>query len=229
MSETPPVDPINAELERALFKRFWTWLAIVGSVVFVFVSGFSVIASLAINSLVNERVTLAIEKVKHLEDVALESALKINDAQARSSVASEEAKSKSIEGQKAVSSLQEAIKALPNVDSLVRSTQEIASSLAKNPQFATDVFKGLGGGRILAMAQIKDGKLISRSDGVAFDRDAGRLSFPNPKRLTFVPVVSDFNEGVYITDTHFIRALGPDNIIVWSKPLDTGGRNGPPP
>src|SRR4051812_30024993 len=97
MSETPPVDPINAELERALFKRFWTWLAIVGSVVFVFVSGFSVIASLAINSLVNERVTVAIEKIKHLEDVALESAFKINDAQARSSVASEEAKSRSIE------------------------------------------------------------------------------------------------------------------------------------
>jgi hypothetical protein len=39
-----PADPISAELERALFKRFWTWLAAVSAFVVVIIAGFSVIA-----------------------------------------------------------------------------------------------------------------------------------------------------------------------------------------
>jgi len=38
-------DPISAELERALFKRFWSWLAIVGSIVIAAVTAISVLVS----------------------------------------------------------------------------------------------------------------------------------------------------------------------------------------
>jgi hypothetical protein len=38
-------DPIDAELERALFKRFWTWLGVVGSIVIAAVTTISVLVS----------------------------------------------------------------------------------------------------------------------------------------------------------------------------------------
>jgi hypothetical protein len=129
---TPQPDPISAELERALFKRFWSWLAIVGSVVIVVVSGVSVIVAQAVNYIVSERVDTVLNKISDLEKRALDSAFKTADAQARSSNAAGIAEA-------AVGALNDRIKALSDVDTLVKSMQAAAASLATNPQFVKDV------------------------------------------------------------------------------------------
>ena len=247
---TPPTsspDPLSAEVERALFKRFWTWLAIVGTVVIAVVSGFSVIASQAINSLVIDRVSLAMEKVNEVEKRALDSAFAIAADQARSTAAvaasaaaADAAKARSEEGARAVSSLQDKIKSLPDVDSLVRSTQAIADSIVTKPEFIAEVTSGigsktdaleraLGGGRILALAQVKDGKLLYNSGGVLFEATTGTISFSNPKGLTFFPMISDTQEGPYITTIHWIQKIEqPNRFVVRQKALDTGDRTWPP-
>ncbi|MGL3111925.1 hypothetical protein [Bradyrhizobium sp. BR 1432] len=117
-------DPIPAELERALFKRFWAWLAIVGTIVIVVVSGFSVIASQLVASLVDDRVKVAIDKIANLEKRsldsidrietrALESAISISGAQAKSQVAADST-------QAALISLQSKINSIPPINDLVK-------------------------------------------------------------------------------------------------------------
>ena len=77
-------DPINAELERALFKRFWTWLAIVGSVVIIVVSGFSVIVSQAVSYVVRERVEVKVnEALNRIGDLEKRTLDTIGDLQKR--------------------------------------------------------------------------------------------------------------------------------------------------
>src|SRR6516164_4114400 len=49
------------------------------------------------------------------------------------------------------------------------------------------LLQSLGDGRVLAMARVTDGKLVWRSDGVSFDRNSGKVSFPNPQHLMYVP------------------------------------------
>jgi hypothetical protein len=73
---------------------------------------------------------------------------------------------------------------------------------------------------ILAAAQVKQGALYSSSADVTWAN--GKLSFPNPERLKFVPVISDSQDAPYITATHWIRQIGPDYIVVLLKALDTG-------
>jgi len=87
--------------------------------------------------------------------------------------------------------------------------------------------KSLGGGRILAIAQVKQSKLVLSSDGVSYDAATGLIAFPNPKKLPFIPVVSGSAEVTYITDTYWIkRVLGPDKFFVWSHALNTSGADG---
>lgn len=84
-------------------------------------------------------------------------------------------------------------------------------------------------GRILAMISVHDGIIVSKSDGVTFDRSSGMVSFPNPEGLPFVPVISDFQRTLYTTQTHFIREIqGANKFTVWQTALDTGDRNWPP-
>lgn len=87
-----------------------------------------------------------------------------------------------------------------------------------------------GNGRILAMIQVKNGQIQpTSSPNVSFDQGSGIVSFPNPRNLVFLPVVSDANDAPYITQTHWIRAiLPPDKFIVRAKAMDTGDRTWPP-
>jgi hypothetical protein len=223
---TPPRDRIDAELERALFKRFWTWLVAVGSIVVVVVSGFSVIVSQAINSVVLERIDVALKKIADVEKRALDSAFKTSEKSAEASGSAEVAKA-------AVTALNDRIKAIPDVNALINNMQAAAASLATNPQFLKDVTdqiqKGFGTGRILGIVQVKDGKVYSGSNGVAFDQSTGLVTFPNPKGLPFAPVISDSQDNPYITDTHWIKkVLAPDKFIVGCKAMDTSNRTYPP-
>jgi hypothetical protein len=134
------VDPIDAELERALFKRFWGWLAIVGTVVIVVVSGFSVIASQFVSSIIDNRVEVAIEKINGLEKRSLESIDRIETRALDSAINTANAQAKSViaaeSAQAAVATLQSKINSLPKVDDLLKNNDAIVAGLASNKDFA---------------------------------------------------------------------------------------------
>ncbi len=80
----------------------------------------------------------------------------------------------------------------------------------------------------LAALTVKDGKVVTSSDGVNYDPKTGVVGFPNPRRLKFVPVISDTagDPDHYITATHFIRQIGVANqFTVWATDLSTGDYN----
>lgn len=84
--------------------------------------------------------------------------------------------------------------------------------------------KGLGNGRVLAMADIENGKIVSGSDGVSFDPGLGLVSFQNPRGMPFIPVISRLTRSAYITDTDWINnILPPDKFIVKVHPLTNEG------
>lgn len=117
---------------------------------------------------------------------------------------------------------QQAVDAAARADAAVQALQ---SRVAKLEALAAS----LGNGRILAMIHIKNGMLASASPGVSFDQGSGVVSFPNPKSLSFLPLISDSKDAPYITGMHWIKAiLPPDKFIVRLKAMDTGDRTYPP-
>jgi hypothetical protein len=86
----------------------------------------------------------------------------------------------------------------------------------------------LGGGRLLAIARVKDSKLVSASPGVALElnpkTNSGTITFPNPKNLKVVPVISDANDAPYITNMHYVSNIQNNNFSVRRKAMDTGDR-----
>lgn len=88
-----------------------------------------------------------------------------------------------------------------------------------------------GPDNVLALITVKDGKIERFSNGVSYDAKTGIVSFPNPKKLNFVTVVSDFgSHGIYSTTTNFLRKdfESTEKFKVWATPLDTSGRNSKP-
>jgi hypothetical protein len=71
-------DPIDAELERALFKRFWTWLGIVGVFVMAAVTAISVLVSQYLIITAKETANKQIEhfetRLKDLQNFSIDSA-----------------------------------------------------------------------------------------------------------------------------------------------------------
>jgi hypothetical protein len=55
--------PIDAALERALFKRFWTWLGVVGSIVIAAVTAISVLVSQFVVYAAKETATRQIDEL----------------------------------------------------------------------------------------------------------------------------------------------------------------------
>jgi hypothetical protein len=91
--------------------------------------------------------------------------------------------------------------------------------------------KSVGNGRVLAMIQVRDGKVYASSKGVTFDKDSGLIAFQNPKALPFVPILTDvmLRQPFYITGTHFVKEiLPPDKFKVQGSALDVSGRTFPP-
>jgi hypothetical protein len=117
---------------------------------------------------------------------------------------------------------QQAVDAAARADAAVQALQ---GRIARLEALATS----LGDGRILAMAHVKNGQLASASPGVSFDPGSGVVSFPNPKHLAFLPLISDSKEFPYITEMHWIKAIiPPDKFVVGLKAMDTGNRTSPP-
>jgi hypothetical protein len=82
---------------------------------------------------------------------------------------------------------------------------------------------------ILAAIRVNAGSIISKTPGVEYSSTSGVVTFPNPQNKTFVPVISNYKEAAYISDTHFIRnILNFTQFQVWRTALDTGTRDYPP-
>jgi len=82
---------------------------------------------------------------------------------------------------------------------------------------------------ILAALRVSNGKLLWSTNGVTYDASSGVVSFPNPKKYHFVPLISNEVNNKYATETHYIRSIDiPNKFQVWNTPLDTGGRNRAP-
>ena len=110
--------------------------------------------------------------------------------------------------------------------------KQAADEIVQLRDRARDHVASLGAAFPLAALTVREGAVVSNSKDVKYDRATGVVTFPNPKNLRFVPIVSDLAQKSstdYITETHFIREIGTTNQFrVWSKTLDTGGRNNPP-
>jgi hypothetical protein len=160
----PKDDPISAELERALFRRFWLWLGVVGSIVLVVVSGFSIIASSVAATAVDTRYKDALKNIENLEARyrdkldyleqryrenqdrmelrAQDSALKINTAQVQSEVAATsmqqtvtKAQDTVARAQDTVVSLTKKIETVSQLADALKGTDKIAGELATNKEF----------------------------------------------------------------------------------------------
>jgi hypothetical protein len=106
---------------------------------------------------------------------------------------------------------------------------KIGDQQAKDLTAKIDAVAGAWRGGILASGIVRAGQLVIGSDGVSLDSGAGKITFQNPKSLRFVPMTSAVSpNGVYLTETCYVRSIGPDYFILWQGPLDTGGRNHPP-
>ena len=82
---------------------------------------------------------------------------------------------------------------------------------------------------ILAALRVRNGKLLWSTTDVTYDARTGVVSFPNPKKYQFVPLISNEVNNTYATETHYIRSIDmPNTFKVWNTPLDTSGRNRAP-
>ncbi len=82
---------------------------------------------------------------------------------------------------------------------------------------------------ILAALRVSNGKILWSTSGVTYDASSGVVSFPNPQKYQFVPLISNEVNNKYATETHYIRSIDmPNKFRVWNTPLDTGGRNRAP-
>jgi hypothetical protein len=105
------------------------------------------------------------------------------------------------------------------------------AAIEKRLETQDALIASIGGGRSLAMVEVKNGSLSFGSEGVSFDPRTGTIAFPNPKRLMFVPVISHLDDNPplrpYSTETHYIQQMEvPNKFTVRSKVLDTGERAG---
>jgi hypothetical protein len=83
-----------------------------------------------------------------------------------------------------------------------------------------------GGGRVLAIAQVKNNVLIVKSEGVSYDTGEGEIIFPNTKGLKFVPLITTSDEAPYITNIDWIASIDQKNnkFVVRKHALDTSDR-----
>lgn len=104
------------------------------------------------------------------------------------------------------------------LDSLEIVTESLEASTLQNTQY-----------RILAVVRVDSHKVTYATPGVSFSKSSGVVTFPNPKEMKFVPVISNSLNSSYLTEVHFVRQISlPNQFRVWRTALDTGNRNNKP-
>lgn len=146
-------DPISADLERALFKRFWAWLGVVGSLMLVIASGSSFVALQIAPSLIEDKIQETTDKIDLLEKNAQDSIDRIRQkstdvlisAEKDQTLTSEAAKS----ARETAATLQKKLDTFPQVIEALKNGDTMVSALAQNKDFI-DRVAGVGAKKILA-------------------------------------------------------------------------------
>lgn len=83
---------------------------------------------------------------------------------------------------------------------------------------------------ILAFFVVHQGQLQRSTPGVSYN--SGVITFPNPDKLSFVPVISSLKESHvdYLTTMHYVNSakVSDNSFKVWRTTLDTGARHAAP-
>lgn len=113
------------------------------------------------------------------------------------------------------------------IEQLRDQLNKFEAKLSAVTQTRDSLTSALGGGRILAIAEVEkdtsgNSTLGAHSNGVTFDSKTGVLTFPNPENLIFVPVISHYESAP--TTMHYIKAIGSDYVIVMQVALDASAR-----
>jgi len=83
--------------------------------------------------------------------------------------------------------------------------------------------------KVIAAVRVEKGSIVSSTPGVSYNKRTGVVVFPNSRNKSFIPVVTDFKNYNYSTETHYLREItGADRFRVWRTALDTTDRNDPP-
>lgn len=91
-------------------------------------------------------------------------------------------------------------------------------------------------GRVLAIIDVVGREIKYGSPGTSYDPDTGVITFSNPNKLDYVPLITDYGVNAYnknyLTSTNFIfpNFVSPNKnqIKIWETPLDTGDKNNAP-
>ncbi len=66
---------------------------------------------------------------------------------------------------------------------------------------------------VLAMARIDEGNLLYHTEGVEFDGISGNFRFPNQYNLDIIPIITDYTNNGYVTNTHIITEITSPQIV----------------
>lgn len=76
---------------------------------------------------------------------------------------------------------------------------------------------------ILGVVRIESMKIISSTPGISYDSDKGLITFKNPDRLDYVPLVSHSQQIDYSTRDTYVRDIVSNNkFTIRSTARDTG-------
>jgi hypothetical protein len=122
--------------------------------------------------------------------------------------------------QKCTTTLECAQRAVESAASLDGSIKALAARLDQ----LENLTKTLGGGRVLAIAVVKKSNLDIEhsSEGVSFNEKIGVITFPNPRNLKYVPVVSEALENN--TQVNRVKDIGQNFFTIVSSSSDTSAR-----
>ncbi|MGR9503668.1 hypothetical protein ACU8MW_08120 [Rhizobium leguminosarum] len=115
-----------------------------------------------------------------------------------------------------------------DTDKEIKKLHSDADTAAESIRALTGTVSG-GHGKILAAGIVRKSQLLSGSEGMTYDNISGRVTFPNPKGLKFVPLMASVSPTEnYLTESCFTRSFGKDYFILWQGAQDTTGRNEAP-
>jgi hypothetical protein len=216
-------DPISAELERALFRRFWAWLGIVGTLIIAAVTAVSVLVSQVLlltaksssEEAAQRELAQLSNKISFIDSSSVEAAKKAAVNQASAEASAIAAANRSKQAEEAVATLSNAIETSKAVATSVGQVQTIADLIATKPEFVQIItnnllklvnarLDALTRGGVLAAGVIQGGRIIYSTAGVSFDLNTGRVSFQNPYSVKFIPILTTISpNATYATGACF--------------------------
>jgi hypothetical protein len=199
-------DPISAELERALFKRFWAWLGIVGTLIIAAVAAISVLVSQVLlqtaksssEDAANRELAALSNKIAAIDNSSVEAAQKAAVNQANSEASAIAAASTAKQAEESISKIVNLLETNKAVLNGVGQIQGIADLIAAKPEFARIVTDNLNLQSRLEFSIVNSPLQL---------QDV-KLSCPNGTQLVSASCIGN--------DGHLQTAVGPQINGDWS-------------